>query len=385
MPVAALARIVASARATTSVVMTRSEETRTTRPSRAAASITSRPTPAATSSLTVGGVASRSPPIAASSRSTSAERSWRATRCDVRRTVVVSRAVMPRSLRSVRSASTRAGSVGARAARRTPVTALRASVRAAPTSSGCSAWYVASASTTDACTVGTEGVRDAPLGDRDAAVRRGAGEGEDVVGSDRPALLDEQRGQRVARGGRARGQPGDGIVAGSRRRRDVEHGAARHGLSPAGLPEHEPVADVQHHRRGRRDPDERFAAGLELRRSVEAEARVDLRRADVQLERAARRDGTRAPADRAEARLEHARGAPRSGQGEHVAASEPIALDPDEVRRDARHRAGAVLALLVRLEGADPRSGAGGQQLDLVADRRGSRRRACPSPRFRRP
>ena len=63
------------------------------------------------------------------------------------------------------------GSVGARAARRTPVTALRASVRAAPTSSGCSAWYVASASTTDACTLGAEGVRDAPLADRDAAVR----------------------------------------------------------------------------------------------------------------------------------------------------------------------------------------------------------------------
>ena len=89
-----------------------------------------------------------------------------------------------------------------------------------------------------------------------------------------------------------------GSWPGPRRRRDVEHGAAGHGLSPAGLPEHEPVADVQHQRRGRRDAGERFPAGLELRRSVEADTRVDLGRADVQLERAARRDGARASADR---------------------------------------------------------------------------------------
>ncbi len=88
MPPVPESRIVASARVTSAGVTTMSGVRRTTSPSRAAASITSRVTPAAISSLTVGGVASAAPEIAASNRSTSAERSSSATRCDARRIVV---------------------------------------------------------------------------------------------------------------------------------------------------------------------------------------------------------------------------------------------------------------------------------------------------------
>ena len=82
MPSVPDSRIVASARVTSAGVTTMSGVRRTTSPSRAAASITSRAMPAAISSLTVGGVASAAPEIAASNRSTSAERSSSATRCE---------------------------------------------------------------------------------------------------------------------------------------------------------------------------------------------------------------------------------------------------------------------------------------------------------------
>ena len=152
-------------------------------------------------------------------------------------------------------------------------------------------------------------------------------------------------------------------VGGAHGRRDVQHLAAADRDPATDLAQHVAIEHVQHQRPRGADPDE----ALPARSLEEPDLRLGLGGAGVHHERAAGGDASREPPDRPDRAVERRRRPPRARRGQDVAAFEPIAVGPDEVRGHARDRAGAVLLFLVGLEAADPGALAGRIQLDLLA------------------
>ena len=101
---------------------------------------------------------------------------------------------------------------------------------------------------------------------------------------------------------------------------------------------------------------------------------VCLRRADVDLERAAPGDRMRQAADGPEDAVEHRRGPPCPRSADHVAPRQVPLAGPGEVRRDPRDGDRAGRVPLVRLERPDARRPSVGVELHVVSD--GERRAA---------
>ena len=162
------------------------------------------------------------------------------------------------------------------------------------------------------------------------------------------------------------GRPGPG---GRQDGRHVQHLAPAHGLGPARLPEHVPVAGQQGKRLSQVDAQEPDLAGADAVAPDDPDARRVLPRADVCLVGAAPADVVAEGGQHGERAVEGRRGRPPVRLDQRVAALDVVVADPGQVDGEPAARGGPVDRRRVALKGADPDRGAGREDDELVVDR----------------